>query len=452
MYDVILPLKLFKSSKLTILAVLAVAVSVFIVIVVMTVMNGLTVDFIEKNHGFYSDCIISTDSMVGFADYDEFLEVLRKQEFIESATPVINSFGLVKSETSGKNAALNLMGFDVDNHFQTTNFEESIYYRKSEPKLAFSPSYNPNLPGCVIGIDLIADRDEWGNYSQWSFLPRYSYEITCFPLTPRGTIVRTGTAVSANTKTFYYSDNSNTGLAKVDGTTVYLPFEHLQIMSGMNIEPKRTSAIFVKFKAGYNMTKSVEKTTSLWTEFVAAKTTNDTAALNFFKNVNVQDFKSYKRETIAPMEKERAMMLLLFLMVGVITIFIIFVIFYMIVGGKNKDIGILKSLGASNFGIIRVFLRYAVLIGVVGAGIGIAAALLFLDNVNSLEGLLYDKFGFQMWNREMYAINDIPDKAGAALVLQVAGAAVLACLLGALWPTVKAARQNCVEILRVNQI
>ena len=197
MYDVILPFKLFKSSKLTILAVLAVAVSVFIVIVVMTVMNGLTVDFIEKNHGFFSDCIISTDSMVGFPEYEEFIQTLEKQEFVRSATPVINSFGLVKSETSGNNAALNLMGFDAGSHFQTTTFEESLHYRKSDPNLAFAPTYNPNLPGCVIGIDLIADRDEWGNYDQWSFLPRYVYEITCFPLTPRGTIVKTGMAVSA---------------------------------------------------------------------------------------------------------------------------------------------------------------------------------------------------------------------------------------------------------------
>ncbi|MEN6383751.1 MAG: FtsX-like permease family protein [Phycisphaerales bacterium] len=450
MYHVILPFKLFKSNKLTIVAVLAVAVSVFTVIVVMTVMNGLTVDFIDKNHGFYSDCIVSTNSLVGFADYNDFLIMLRSQDYVQSATPVINAYGLVQSSNSGKSQALNLMGIDPANHFKTTNLAESLYYRKDNPQLALVPSYNSELPGCVIGIDLIEYRDEWGNYKQWAFLPRRSYEITCFPLSPRGTIVKTGTSIAANTKTYYQSDNSNTGLAKVDGTTVYLAFDEIQTLSGMNIEPKRTSAIFVKFKKGIGFDRGVERTTALWNFFVKNK--GDSASLNLFKNVNVQDFKSYKRETIAPMEKERAMMLLLFLMVGVITIFIIFVIFYMIIGRKNKDIGILKSIGASGLGIMLVFLRYAVLIGIVGAIIGTAAALIFLDNMNDLEGWLYAKFGFQMWNREIYAIGEIPNKPGVALPVEVAVSAIIACLLGAAIPTIRAARQNCVDILRVNQI
>jgi lipoprotein-releasing system permease protein len=450
MYDFILPLKLFKTNRLTILAVTAVAVCVFVVIVVMTVMNGLVTDFIDMNHGFFADCIISTDSLVGFGHYDEFENTLRSSDFVESVTPVINTFGLVKSNSSGKNAALSLMGIELESHEKTTDFAKSLYYRKDKPSLAFSPSYNTELPGCVLGIDLLVERDQWGIYKQSPYLPRWSYGITCFPLTPKGTLVKTGTSVSANTGTFYYSDNSNSGLARVDSTYVYLPFEKLQSLAGMNIGPKRTSAIFIKFKKGAYLNKSVEKTAALWKDFVAQNSNSEVSGL--FKNVNVQDFRSYRRETIAPMEKEQTMMALLFLLVGVITVFIIFVIFYMIVGGKNRDIGILKSVGVSQFGIMRVFLRYAVLIGLVGAVIGIAAALVFLDNINGLENWLYIKFGFQMWNREIYAIGAIPDRPGIALPIEVAASAVIACLLGALLPTIKAARQNCVDTLRVNQI
>lgn len=450
MYNVILPIKLFKSNRLTILAVMTVAVSVFIVIVVMTVMNGLTADFIKQNHGFYSDCIISTDSLVGFADYNEFITLLRSQDYVQSASPVINSFGLVQSENSGRNAPLTLMGIDAASHFATTNFAGSLYYRKDNPELAFVPTYNNELPGCIMGIDIVEERDEWGNYKLWAFLPRRSFNITCFPLSPKGTLIKTGTSISANTKTFYQSDCSNTGIAKVDGTTVYLPFDRLQTLTGMDMQTKRTSAIFIKFKPGCNTEKTVEKTAALWKSFTGLAA--DPTTINLFKNVSVQDFKSYKRETIAPMEKERAMMLMLFLMVGLITVFIIFVIFYMLIGKKNKDIGILKSIGASRRGIMCVFLRYAVLIGVVGAAIGTAAALVFLDYINDLESWLFYKFGFQLWNREIYAIGDIPNNTGAALPVAVAAAAIIACLLGALLPTFRAARQNCVDVLRVNSV
>ena len=290
MYDVILPLKLFKSSRLTILAVAAVAVCVFVVIVVMTVMNGLVVDFIDKNHTFFSDCIISTDSLVGFGRYDEFITSLRSCDFVDSVSPVINTFGLVKSDSSGKSAALSLMGIVLDSHTKTTDFAQSLYYRKDNPSLAFSPSYNPQLQGCVIGVDLLVERDQWGQYRQMPYLPRWSYGITCFPLTPKGTLVKTGTMVSANTGTFYYSDNSNSGLAKIDSTVVYLPFEKLQSLTGMDIGPKRTSAIFIKFKKGFNSDKSIEKTAALWKDFVAR--TPDPVVSDLFKTVNVQDFRS----------------------------------------------------------------------------------------------------------------------------------------------------------------
>ncbi|MBU2597137.1 MAG: FtsX-like permease family protein, partial [Planctomycetes bacterium] len=380
----------------------------------------------------------------------EFITTLRSSDFVESVSPVINTFGLVKSESSSRNAALGLMGIVPETHIKTTDFAKSLYFHKDTPSLAFAPSYNTKLPGCVIGVDLLVERDQWGNYMQWPYLPRWSYGITCFPLTPKGTLVKAGISVSANTKTFYYSDNANTGLAKIDSTMVYLPFEQLQSLTGMDIGQKRTSAIFIKFRKGFDIDKSAEKTAALWKEFVEQKSDSDIAGL--FKTVNVQDFRSYRRESIAPMEKERAMLLMLFLLVGLITVFIIFVIFYMIVGAKNKDIGILKSVGASGFGIMRVFLRYAVLTGIVGAIVGIACALIFLDNINSLENWLYDKFGFQMWNREIYAIGEIPNRPGVALPVEVAAAAIVACLLGAMLPTVRAARQNCVDILRVNQI
>ena len=63
---------------------------------------------------------------------------------------------------------------------------------------------------------------------------------------------------------------------------------------------------------------------------------------------------------------------LLFMIVGVAG-FGILAIFSMIVVEKTRDIGILKSLGASNGGVMKIFLGYGLLLGVVGAGLGTVA-------------------------------------------------------------------------------
>lgn len=449
MYDIILPIRFFLRRKITILAVLAVAVCVFTVVVVMTVMTGLVEDYAKKNHEFYSDCIVWTDSLVGFGMYEEFIAELEKTDFVASAAPVINSFGLVQS-TYGNNAALNLMGIDLNRHITTTNFAQTLYYRAAAPELAFVPEYDVNLPGCVAGVDLLVERLKTGKYDQWLSLPQYSYTITCFPLTPKGAIVKTGTATAANSKIFHYSDNSNSGLAKVDSTYVYLPFEQLQKLCGMDTTAKRTGAIFIKFTKDSDITVCSAKVAAMWREFTAKN--SNFALADLFKNVSVADWKTYRRDTIAPMEKEQIMLILLFLLVGLITVFIIFVIFYMIISRKSKDIGILKSLGISQTGVVRVFLRLAFLIGLCGSAFGIAAALVFLSNANRLEGWLFNKFGFQLWNREIYAIGEIPHNAGAILLIIVAVSAVAACLLGALVPTLDAAKMKCVDVLRVNKL
>ncbi len=450
MFDIILPIRFFLRRRITILAVLAVALCVFTVVVVMTVMNGLVTDFTNKNHTFFSDCIVSTDSLVGFGLYDEFMSRLEKTDFVECASPVINTFGLVESESSGRSAALDLMGINIARHIKTTDFADSLYYRKDAPILAFKPEYDINLPGCVVGVDLLVERQRSGQYRQLPILPAWSYLVTCFPLTPKGALAKTGTQLSANSKRFYYSDNSNSGLAKIDSTVVYLPFDLLQSLCGMDAGAKRTSAILVKFKKGTDLDLCTEKVSRLWQDFVKEK--SDFAYAGLFSTVRAVYWKTYRRGTIAPMEKEQTMLILLFALVGLITVFIIFVIFYIIINRKSKDIGILKSLGVSKFGVIRVFLRLSLLIGLFGAAVGILFALVFLANINRLEGWLFDKFGFQMWNREIYAIGEIPHKTVPLLLAIVAACAVAACLLGALLPTLKIAGQKCVDVLRVNQI
>ena len=231
---------------------------------------------------------------------------------------------------------------------------------------------------------------------------------------------------------------------------IYLPFDQLQTLCGMAVNPKRTSAILIKFKKGTNVHKCTEKVASMWSDFVKRNSGKRQAEL--FKTVTVQDWKSYKRDSIAPMEKEQTMMIMLFMMVAFITVFIIFVIFYMLIAQKSKDIGILKSIGASGSSITTVFLRFAFLIGFSGTAGGLVFGLLFLAKINALERRLFEKFGWQLWNREVYSIGDIPNRPDFALLTVVFVCAVAVCLVGALLPTIKGASKKCVDILRVNEL
>ena len=152
------------------------------------------------------------------------------------------------------------------------------------------------------------------------------------------------------------------------------------------------------------------------------------------------------------MAKEQTMLTLLFMMLGVITVFVILVVFYMMISHESKDIGILKTIGVSNFDIVQLFLGFAMLIGVIGSAIGAFGAGLFLHKANDMEGWLFDKFGWQLWDRSVYAIGEIPDNIEWEVLTIIIISAIVASLAGSLLPSIQAARKLPAQILQVDQL
>jgi len=128
------------------------------------------------------------------------------------------------------------------------------------------------------------------------------------------------------------------------------------------------------------------------------------------------------------------------------------VVLYMIISHKSKDIGILKSIGTSAAEMLGVFLLYSVFIGLIGAGLGSLGGWFFLSKINPLEDWLFEHYQWQLWDRAVYAIGDIPHQVDADVLAAVIGAAVLSCLLGAIIPSYQAARKKPAQSLQVNQL
>ena len=448
MYKIILATRYLLKRRITYFAILAVALSVFIVIVVMTVMAGLVNEFKEKNHRFAGDCVVGTESLVGFAYYEDFVKLAEQQDFIEAVSPVIKSFALKRTRGSDEDDIAEIMGIDPVRHSQATGFGDSLYYHKDDVSKTFEIAVDANLAGCVLG-DYVFLQDTGSRNLNETNITRIAYSISCFPLTARGALAQAGTDI-VNTKTFYFSDQSSTGLPRIDGSVVYLPFEEAQLLCGMAGSTKRASRLHMRFKPNVKIRAGCEKVKSLWQQFKQDKA-DETQAYTL-DTVTVQSWKQYRRASIAPMENEQTEMSVMFGFVGITTVFIVLVVFYMIISHKSKDIGILKSIGVSNIDIIELFSGYAFLVGIIGSGIGLFAGWIFLLKINRIEDWLFKHFGFQLWDRTIYAIGDIPNKVEFKILAIIVVSAIVACLIGALIPTMQAARQKPVDTLQVGQL
>ncbi|MHC4259113.1 MAG: ABC transporter permease [Planctomycetota bacterium] len=336
MYKIILATRYLVKRRITYLAVTAVALCVFMVVVVMTVMTGLVRDFKIKNHDWVGDCVVSSDSLVGFAYYEEFLEALKDEDMVEAASPVIKSYALLTYGGSDWTDGIEIMGIDPLRHCRATGFRNTLHYRKGDVSKVFEPMYDVNLPGCVVGIDKVLSRNKYGQYQQYPNVPGYSYTINCFPLTVGGALIKTGLGL-VNSKTFYYSDNSHSGLAKVDGAFIYIPFEDAQVLCGMGGAGKRVSSIHIKFKSSVKLQVGCERISQLWAEFRTKQSNRKLADL--LSSVRIESWKGYRREVIAAVEKEQIMMMAGLGMIGIIAVCIVLVVVYMIVSHKSKDIG-----------------------------------------------------------------------------------------------------------------
>ncbi|MHC4265733.1 MAG: hypothetical protein ACYSUK_07360, partial [Planctomycetota bacterium] len=116
MYKFVLSFRYMYRRRISYLAFLAVALCVFIVVIVMTVLRGLVGDFKQKNHDFIGDCVVGTQSLVGFSYYEEFIEILQGQDFVEAVSPVIKSYALISPRGSNYNKGVELIGIDPVRH------------------------------------------------------------------------------------------------------------------------------------------------------------------------------------------------------------------------------------------------------------------------------------------------------------------------------------------------
>jgi len=447
-YRLILITRYLLKRRITHFAMLAVALCVFTVVVVMTVMIGLVGGFKQKNHGFVGDCVVGTESLVGFPYYEEFMTLAEQSGLVEGISPVVKSYALYGTAITDNYDNVEIIGLDPIRHSQATDFAQTLDFHGDRPERAFVPTYDANLPGCILGIDRVSRRDDRGQYAHYNAPFRASVTLMCFPLNAKGAPAGAGTNPTA-TKRFYYSDNIHTGIAAVDYGYVFLPLDQAQALC-MSGQEKRITALHIKFRPNVQLQEGCRRMAELWERFRADKAKAPNGDL--LKTVNVQSWKEYRRAVVAPMEQEQLMLSMMFTLVGITTVFIVFVVFYMVVNSKKKDIGVLKSVGASNTGVLSLFQGFAFGIGLIGSCVGILFGWLFLSWINQIEQFCYKHFGIQLWDRTVYVIGAIPNHVDPSALAVIMFCAILACLVGALVPSYLAVRLRPVETLHAGRM
>ena len=146
------------------------------------------------------------------------------------------------------------------------------------------------------------------------------------------------------------------------------------------------------------------------------------------------------KNLFAALKLEKLAMFVILALIVVVACFNIVSTLIMVVMEKTKDIGILKSIGASSGSIMTIFTLEGFLIGAIGTFLGVASGL----------GLSYllEKYQFIQLPRDIYYIDRFPVDVQAGDTLMIVAAALLISLLSCVYPAWQASRLNPVDALR----
>src|SRR5207248_9872992 len=157
-----------------------------------------------------------------------------------------------------------------------------------------------------------------------------------------------------------------------------------------------------KVKGGADLQKAKEQVRSVVQSVLRQKSGMDFVITG---DPYVETWKESQHVWINAIENEKLLTVCLFSIMSIVAIFLVFCIFYIIVVEKTRDIGIIKSVGATSSGVAGIFLGYGLVIGIVGSGLGLLLAWLTVHNINELHAWLGKRLGIVIWDPPVYAFD-----------------------------------------------
>ncbi len=214
----------------------------------------------------------------------------------------------------------------------------------------------------------------------------------------------------------------------------------------IGIEPARATSILIKGAEGVSDVRVKEICERVYAEFATAHPF-DVPSISGVR-IDRWDERPSVAHLIGAVKTETSLVLALFGFISLTAVFLVFAIFWAMVSEKTKDIGILRSVGASRGGVGMIFIQYGLAIGFVGAVIGVALAVLIVHNINPIHEWIGQATGRYVWDPSVYYFTTIPNTVVVWQAVLILIGGVVFSVLGSIVPAAKAANMDPVRALR----
>ncbi len=387
-------------SFTTLLAIIGLSIGISSLIVVTSVMNGFEKELEDRILGVIPHSVISSDEPID--DYENLINQVKKDANILEASTYINTQGIISSSYDTRGVSL-------------------------------------------IGIDPLKEKN-------MSIIPDYMLVGDLNDLNEDNTII-IGSLLAAQIGA-YIGDEVNITTSDIRTTLIgsYPRSVNLEVVGIFELKTEidqyltlishSTSQKIKNLKA--NQTTGIRlKTNNLFTaDIITENIINNLDSNNLtyssWKNTHGTLFEAIKFEKLL-------ISLMLFLIIAVASILVLSTV-VMTVKSKEREIGILLTLGASNKQIVLIFFTQGLIVTLIGIFVGILLGFLLIYNLNNFISVIESMLDRNLL--EAYFINYFPYYINFGQISLICFFSFLISLISSLIPSLRAVRLNPVEILR----
>ncbi|MGA2517376.1 MAG: lipoprotein-releasing ABC transporter permease subunit [Thermodesulfobacteriota bacterium] len=393
-------------SIITLISIIGFALGVWALIVVLAVMSGFEKTLKEKILGTQAHLVVLKANQEGMDQYEEVVKEVEQVKGIASATPFILSQVMLSSESNVFGVVLN--GIDPDRVGKVIELARNMKAGRLQDLKAEGES-----PGIILGVELAK---------------RLGVSISdpIQVISPLGTMTPMG--MMPKMKPFRVVGIFYSGMYEFDNTLAYISISSAQKFLNMD---SRVTGIEIKTDDIYNVKK-------------IGKEIRQKLGLPFW----TRDWMEMNRNLFSALKLEKVAMFIILVLIVLVAAFNIISTLIMVVMEKNKDIAILKSMGAPSKGILRIFIIEGGVIGVVGTFFGTVIGLMTALNLEKVSGFVENLFGFKILPSDVYYIDKLPSQVNPMDVVMIVITAILISLLATLYPSWRASRLDPAEGLR----
>ena len=385
-------------SVITVISVVGVMMGVMALIVVLSVMNGFREDLMGKILGVNSPLVILSYEGA-FSNYDKVAKEASTVEGVVATTPFIYSQVMVNGQGSVSGAVLR--GIDTSTAGKVIAIDRMI----KRGSLQSLDTLHDGLPGIIMGKELA---------KMLGVQPGDTVTL----VSPMGKLTPVGRVPES--RKFKVTGIFDSGMYEYDATMVYISLKEAQDFIGFDDKATGVEAKVVDIYKADRVSAAVTK--KLGYPYWA------------------KDWKQMNRSLVSALKLEKIAMFVILIMIVLVGALNIISTLVMVVMEKNRDVAILRAMGATQKSIMTVFMLQGLLVGVIGTLVGLASGLGLCE--------LLARYKFIELPSDVYYISTLPVRVEMWDVVLVIVAAMVISFLATLYPSWHASHLNPVESLR----